>query len=156
MISDGPNQRYGGILAAFRDIVRDEGGQALGKGLSASVLRGTFISAGELASYDQGKSFLVHYVGGCRDDTAVHVGASLIAGLVSTTVAAPFDVLKTRGMNSTEPIGPAQLLTAAVRKEGLRVLLRGWVPAYCRLGPHAMICFPIMEQMRSLLGLSAI
>jgi len=54
MISDGATQRYSGVGAAFRDIVRQEGAAALGKGVSASVLRGTFISAGELASYDQG------------------------------------------------------------------------------------------------------
>jgi solute carrier family 25 (mitochondrial dicarboxylate transporter), member 10 len=156
MISDGARQRYAGIFAAFRDVVQQEGVRALGKGISASVLRGTFISAGELATYDQGKTFLTTYIGGRRDDTYVHIGASLIAGVASTTVAAPFDVLKTRGMNSTESIGPRQILVDAVRKEGLGVLMRGWVPAYCRLGPHAMICFPIMEKVRSVLGLGAI
>jgi hypothetical protein len=156
MISDGSRQRYAGIIAAFRTIIEEEGFKALGKGVSASVLRGTFISAGELATYDQGKTFLNTYIGGKRDDPLVHIGASLLAGLASTTVAAPFDILKTRGMASTESIGPRQLLTEAVRKEGFRVLMRGWVPAYCRIGPHAIICFPIMEKIRALLGLDAI
>ena len=156
MISDGATQRYAGVVSAFRSIVQQEGVQALGKGISASVLRGTFISAGELATYDQGKTLLITHVGGRRDDTGIHIGASLMAGLVSTTVAAPFDVLKTRGMNSTESLGPRQILVDAVRKEGLRVLMRGWVPAYCRIGPHAIISFPIMEKFRSLLGLEAI
>lgn len=156
MISDGATQRYAGVIAAFRDIVQQEGIHALGKGVSASVMRGTFISAGELATYDQGKTLLISLVGGRRDDTVVHIGASLLAGVVSTTVAAPFDILKTRGMNSTESLGPRRILVDAVRKEGLRVLMRGWVPAYCRIGPHAIICFPIMEKFRSLLGLEAI
>jgi dicarboxylate transporter 10 len=156
MISDGAHQRYAGIVNAFKHIIETEGIRALGKGVSASVLRGTFISAGELATYDQGKTFLTTYVGGRRDDTAVHIGASLMAGVASTTVAAPFDVLKTRGMVSTTSIGPRQILVEAVRKEGLRVLMRGWVPAYCRIGPHAIICFPIMEKIRSVLGLHAI
>ena len=103
-----------------------------------------------------GKTFLTTYLGGERGDTSVHVGASLIAGLVSTTVAAPFDVLKTRGMHATTFVSPRKLLVDAVRTEGPGVLMRGWVPAYCRLGPHAMICFPIMEQMRKLLGMDAI
>jgi solute carrier family 25 (mitochondrial dicarboxylate transporter), member 10 len=156
MISDGSNQRYAGVTAAFRDIVNAEGMKALGKGMSASVLRGTFISAGEMASYDHSKTILMYYLGGERGDRHIHIGASLIAGLVSTTVAAPFDVLKTRGMNSTISIGPWTILLQAIRKEGLGVLMRGWVPAYCRLGPHAMICFPIMEFIRNLLGLDAI
>ena len=34
MISDGAKQRYSGVIAAFRDIVHQEGTAALGKGLS--------------------------------------------------------------------------------------------------------------------------
>jgi hypothetical protein len=32
-------------------------------------------------------------------------------------------------------------------------LFRGVTPAYLRLGPHALVCFPLFEQIRGLFGL---
>lgn len=49
--------------------------------------------------------------------------------------------------------GLVSLFINVVRNEGPTALLRGWLPAYLRLGPHAIICFPIFEQFRLLLGL---
>ncbi len=57
-------------------------------------------------------------------------------------------------MNAVEPKGMLETLKAVVREEGLLVLLRGWLPAYLRLGPHALICFPLFEQIRVAFGLS--
>lgn len=45
---------------------------------------------------------------------------------------------------------------SVVRKEGMLILFRGWLPAYLRLGPHALICFPIFENIRRLFGLDYI
>lgn len=59
-----------------------------------------------------------------------------------------------RAMNAVEPKGMLETLKAVVREEGLLVLLRGWLPAYLRLGPHALICFPLFEQIRVAFGLS--
>ena len=47
-------------------------------------------------------------------------------------------------------------LQRTVRVEGATALFRGWWPAYCRLGPHALICFPVFEQFRSLVGVEAL
>jgi dicarboxylate transporter 10 len=57
-------------------------------------------------------------------------------------------------MNATGHASAARIFYDTVRKEGIFTLYRGWVPAYFRLGPHAMICFPIFEQLRKLFGLS--
>lgn len=43
-----------------------------------------------------------------------------------------------------------------LRSEGAGTLFRGWLPSYLRLGPHALICFPIFEQLRFLAGLDYI
>ena len=45
--------------------------------------------------------------------------------------------------------GPRELLA----REGARALFRGWLPTYFRLGPHAILTFPLLEQMRRALGL---
>lgn len=46
--------------------------------------------------------------------------------------------------------------TSIIREEGILILFRGWLPAYLRLGPHALICFPIFENIRRLFGLDYI
>ena len=54
-------------------------------------------------------------------------------------------------------VGPgtnaAGALARRVKQEGARALLAGWWPAYCRLAPHAILTFPLLEQMRALAGL---
>ena len=37
-----------------------------------------------------------------------------------------------------------------VRQEGPQALLKGWVPAYVRLGPHTIITFLALEQLKRL------
>ena len=62
-------------------------------------------------------------------------------------------------MNSSSTVSVANMaksLMKVVKEEGVLTLFRGWVPAYLRLGPHALICFPILEQIRRLFGLSYI
>ena len=93
-----------------------------------------------------------------QEGIGLHVAASLITGVVATTVAAPFDMIKTRMMNDSAGAtaryaSAGDALYQTVSKEGLAALLRGWWPAYFRLGPHALICFPVFEQMRAFVGI---
>jgi len=145
--------RYTSIPHACRDIARTEGlvqGLLL-RGVSASAPRGAAIAIGEVTTYDQTKSYLKqHY----EDGLALHIVTSLITGVVATTVAAPFDLLKSRVMASTHPNDNfASVLAKLLRQEGPRSLFNGWVPTYLRLGPHAILTFPLLEAMRKGLGL---
>ena len=70
------------------------------RGASASAPRGAAIAVGEVTTYDQVKTYLKHHY---EDGFAVHVVTSLITGVVATTVAAPFDLLKSRVMASDRP-----------------------------------------------------
>ena len=75
----------------------------------------------------------------------------MITGVVATTVAAPFDTIKSRVMARGGNAWTA--LRSLVAREGLAALLAGWWPAYCRLAPHAILTFPLLEQLRRLAGL---
>ena len=66
----------------------------LTRGVSASAPRGAAIAVGEVCTYDQAKAWLKRC--GYADGFVLHVFTSLITGLVATTVAAPFDLLKSR------------------------------------------------------------
>jgi len=148
---------YPSTIQAVSIISRTEGFAALYKGLIPSTLRGACIAAGELATYDFAKKELVCVFGieASDEGTGLHVAASLITGFVATSVAAPFDLLKSRAMNERGASSTSTylFLKTAVEKDGPQVLLRGWLPSYLRLGPHALICFPMFEQIRKLLGL---
>ena len=139
--------------SAMLDVVRTEGlvrGLLL-RGASASAPRGASIAVGEVTTYDQTKSYLCqHY----EDGFGLHVVTSLITGVVATTVAAPFDLLKSRVMASTNPAdGFVEVLARLLRHEGPLALFNGWWPTYLRLGPHAILTFPLFEAMRRALGL---
>jgi hypothetical protein len=142
---------YPSTFAAYPTLARDEGLRGLFRGVFPSTLRGASIAVGELAAYDQCKHELKRRAG-LGEGPALHGAASLATGVCATTMAAPFDVVKTRAMAGHSTASSFSLLAAAVRQEGPRTLFRGWVPAYCRLGPHALICMPVFEQMRAFAG----
>lgn len=146
---------YSSVLNGFHKIIKTEGISGLYKGVIPSTLRGAFIAAGELATYDHTKELLKFY-SSISEGFTLHAIASLITGLVATTVAAPFDMIKTRAMNSTESINPVRVVISVIRYEGTLALFRGWLPAYLRLGPHALICFPLLENIRYSFGLKYI
>lgn len=86
---------YQSIISGASSIYYREGVAGLYKGLLASTLRGAMISVGELATYDQAKHLLKKWTD-LGEGWSLHICSSLITGLVATTVAAPFDLLKTR------------------------------------------------------------
>ena len=108
-------QLYPSLFRAIMSIKQQEGWYGLYKGLLPSTLRGivlsinvvallitafyciigAFISVGELATYDQSK-YLVKKHFEISEGFQLHAISSLITGVVATTVAAPFDLLKTR------------------------------------------------------------
>jgi len=154
----GKPPTYRNTFHALYHIYQYEGGiRALYKGVGATMIRASFLTAAQLASYDHSKYLLkAHNI--LQEGVALHIVASLIAGLCATTAAAPADLLKSRYM--ADGAGTTRLyssvldcLVKTVRTEGPQALLRGWVPSYARLGPHFIIALPILEQSRRLFGL---
>ncbi|CAE8590212.1 unnamed protein product [Polarella glacialis] len=149
------SRSYPSALRAFAGLGEPEGFlRGCSRGMATSVTRAAVVNAGYLATYDHAKHSLVSSLGG-QDGPLFHVAASLISGLVTTTVAAPFDMLKTRVMASSE-VSVLQILKSAIAAEGASSLFRGWFPAYLRIGPHSLLCFPLLEEIRRILGLSYI
>lgn len=160
-------QRYASLVGALGEIARSEGAAGLYRGLVPSTLRGACIAVGELATYDIAKSALRGLArsadGDAEEGVTLHVAASLITGAVASVVAAPFDLIKTRAMSagaagaSERALSVAAVVRALAAEGGFPLsLFRGVLPAYLRLGPHALICFPLFEQLRVLLGLGNI
>ena len=147
-----------GVLAAMRTVAADEGlvRGLLVRGVSASAPRGAAIAIGEITTYDATKDALKGTFPTRADGSepfALHVVTSVVTGVVATTVAAPFDTIKSRVMAGGSGVNAASALGALLRSEGAGALLSGWWPAYCRLAPHAILTFPLLEQMRRVAGL---
>lgn len=87
----------------------------------------------QIACYDHIRGELQR--AGAHDEMGASLLATALAGLVTTTLAAPFDVLKTRVMAPSSRVGLAAA-AAELGAEGLRGAMRGWLPSCaCALSP---------------------
>ncbi|KAI5961279.1 DIC1 [Candida theae] len=144
-------RNYRNALDGLYKICKNEGMGSLFRGLSPNLVRGVLMTASQVVTYDIAKVFLIDQIRMDPSKKSTHFGASLIAGLVATTVCSPADVVKTRIMNSK---GSGQnaisIFKNAVSQEGVGFMFRGWLPAFIRLGPHTIVTFLVLEQLRGL------
>ena len=172
----GPELRNS-AWACAAGIARERGVAGLWRGAGMSTARSAILTASQCAAYDGAKSF----VRGTRrslgpenseksDDLFTHLCASMLTGLVTTTVTNPVDMIKTQlyvsspGPNSTKlsasrvraPGGAAEAARDVLRREGPRGFMRGWTANYLRLGPQTVITFVALEQLRKLAGMDAL
>ncbi|ESW98389.1 Mitochondrial dicarboxylate transporter [Ogataea parapolymorpha DL-1] len=150
-LPESQRRHYKHALDGLLKITREENLTALFRGLGPNLARGILMTASQVVSYDVAKKLLVENLSMDPKTKATHFSASLIAGLVATTVCSPADVLKTRIMNSS---GTGQssfgILKDAISREGLGFMFRGWTPAFIRLGPHTILTFIALEELRRL------
>lgn len=113
-------------------------------------MRGVLMTASQVVTYDIAKSLLVDNLHLDPSKKLTHFSASLLAGLVATTVCSPADVVKTRIMNAkgASKGGAFASLRTAVKSEGMGFMFRGWLPSFIRLGPHTIVTFLALEQLR--------
>eukprot|EP00041_Stephanoeca_diplocostata_P039267 m.1605691 g.1605691 ORF g.1605691 m.1605691 type:complete len:146 (-) comp25359_c0_seq7:10467-10904(-) len=94
----------------------------------------------------------------------LHFLSSICAGFIAVGVTNPVDVVKTRIMNQAvarDGLGmsyrsPIQCFFTVVTTEGVRGLYKGFFPSWLRLGPHTVVTFLVMEQLRAWAGMRAI
>jgi solute carrier family 25, member 34/35 len=130
-------------------------------------------SAAQLSSYDMFKEFLQQYekdekrIGGLGGGSgrslfvvpsgvSQHIVASVAASFITVTVMNPLDVISTRlyqsaGVN-TQYRGPIDCLIKTIRSEGVFALQKGWLAQFARLGPHTVLTFVFLEQLKPILS----
>ena len=76
--------------------------------------------------------------------------------MVATTACSPLDIIKTRIMNThfndSSVKHPWRMMIHMVENEGVTSLFKGWVPAFVRLGPHTIVTFLVIEQLKEWLA----
>jgi hypothetical protein len=148
---------YTSTFAAIPAIVKAEGFVGLTKGLAPSTLRGMSLSVGQLAVYDIVKTAVRDGLG-FKEGTQLHVMSALVTGVAASVLSAPFDYLKARTMaaDGSRETMRSVLRTLSAQGKLPGALYTGVAPAYLRQGPHALICWPVMEKLRAALDLDPV
>jgi solute carrier family 25 (mitochondrial uncoupling protein), member 8/9 len=131
-----------------------DGLSGLWRGTAPAAARAALLTASQCATYDVVKAALRRQTG-ASDGLPLQVAAGAITGVVTTTVTAPADVLKTR-MFAGGTGGVMEATRKLVAEEGFTALFKGWTANYVRLGPQTMIVFLVAEQLRRAFGLVAL
>jgi hypothetical protein len=136
-------------MGMLRYIYKTEGLAGLWRGSHLLVARGALMSSTQLAVYDLSKRALLE--SGFDDGSSVHIMASVAASLAMTTAIAPLDIVLTTyqagpfvGRVYASPLACATALAA----HRPALLLRGWLPLWCRFLPTSFLTFVIYEQLR--------
>lgn len=159
-----PAQRrnYRHILHAWGVMYKTEGPLFFTQGMLPNCIRCGLMTACQLASYDYFKN-LFGRVSGLQAESSsiVHLGSSVMAAFVATSVCSPIDVVKTQlmGLGSGKK-SVIRVVGDMTRAEGVRWVFRGWVPSFVRLGPQTVATLVLLEQhkkvYRRLLGINDI
>ena len=148
------NPRYEGFFDAINKIYLKYGWTAFYRGIGPSMLRAGFSVAATLGTYDHCKSIILANKwslqhGITEKDVRLHFICSLCSGFLATLLAVPFDVVKTRYQSQSfgQPmyLSARHCLSHIVEKEGIKVLFKGFVPMYARLGPWQITFFIVFE-----------
>jgi hypothetical protein len=172
---------YSGVLGGLRAVIEEGGLRGLLRGATPNVQRGMVTTAAQFTAYDFFKTFVSRNLPQLGDGFAQHLTASLMAGVVVASCACPFDVLRSRMMNSAKapPVvatvggaaavaagapGPVQSVyvyayrstwecaVQTARKEGVRGFYKGFLPYYMRVGPQVALMFVFFEQIQKVYG----
>lgn len=144
------------ISTVLLDCIRKEGILGLWQGASPSMMRTALLTASQCATYDEVKGIIMKTFG-WSDSLKTHFLGSAIAGLVTTSVTAPLDVVKTLMMAKGGVFrGPIHCLQEIWRTQGIRGMFKGWSANWARQGPMTTIIFVISESIRPLLGLESL
>eukprot|EP01095_Lingulamoeba_sp_RSL-Kostka_P017945 TRINITY_DN961_c0_g1_i2.p1 TRINITY_DN961_c0_g1~~TRINITY_DN961_c0_g1_i2.p1 ORF type:complete len:280 (+),score=85.21 TRINITY_DN961_c0_g1_i2:166-1005(+) len=148
-------RNYKNAFDGLIKIGRAEGIKGLWSGVIPNLQRAMLMTAGQLATYDQFKYFLLNFTGGVfKDNLITHFSSSLLAGFVATLLTMPADVTKTRLMTAKPGTyrGSLHCFFSIVKNEGPTALMKGFSPAFTRLGPHTILTFIFLENLKKLFG----
>lgn len=148
----GFQHEYRGPLSALFDLWRTEGIAGCLKGVATSTLRGLLGPGSQIVAYGElRREALARGADGAS--VLTHIACALASAAVSVACVNPVDVVRTRLYNA--PSGryasgvdaARQILTSG---EGVLAFYKGSGTHFLRLGPHMVLVFGILEQMKQL------
>lgn len=139
-----------GMMAVIKKVWQADGILGFWAGVKPNLARTFMVNAAELGTYDEAKELLQPYLG---NGLFTHVGASGVAGFTSACTSTPFDVIKTRLMNSAggqqQYSGIVDAGCQIVKQEGPLALYKGFLPICIRKLLWCGVFFVSYEQIRA-------
>eukprot|EP01038_Epipyxis_sp_PR26KG_P014920 gene14920-20069_t len=148
---------YKSTLSAITTIYNKNGFSGLYRGWIVTSSRAAVLTSAQLGSYDSIKHNLLINMLGMKEGFVLHLVASMSAGIITTTAANPFDVVKTRYLSDhdhTKYSTISDCVWKTFSQEGFRAFFKGWTAAYWRLGPHTVLSLLLIEEIRTLVGMN--
>jgi len=148
----GSKNIYNGTFDAYRTIAKQEGiVRGLWRGVSPNVARLSVVNCTEIVVYDIIKSYIL-YKKLMDDNVPCHFASALSAGLVTTIVASPIDVVKTRFMNAKAGSyrNPIHCAYTMLRQNGPTAFYKGFIPSFSRLSLWNVTFFLSFEQIKKI------
>ncbi|CAN8030891.1 unnamed protein product, partial [Ixodes persulcatus] len=139
--SSHPTAKYTSILHGTLCILREEGFTAFWKGHVPAQMLSVVYGGVQFSSYEYllkrsdstlGREAVIRW------SNTVHFACGFTSGCVSTAVAHPFDVIRTRLVAQLEPktyTSISQAVRLMWRQEGPRSFYRGMLPTLLQIGP---------------------
>ncbi|KAM4620004.1 dicarboxylate carrier UCP2 [Polymixia lowei] len=147
--SPGLARRYHGTIDAYKTIAKEEGIHGLWKGTAPNIARNAIVNCTELVTYDFIKDALLRS-NRMTDNLPCHFVSAFGAGLCTTVIASPVDVVKTRYMNSAlgQYSSVVNCALGMLTKEGPCAFYKGFMPSFLRLGSWNVVMFVTYEQLK--------
>ena len=147
---------YSNSLVALYKIATTEGTQGLYAGYGPCLITDMSFRGLQFMFYELGKKKLIESRGGVIAESSIEdLALGAVTGAVAAFVTNPFDVLTvrvmTRGMDgavssrATETRLAVNKLLAAVKRDGVKVLLDGAFYRCAALAPHSAVTFAVFE-----------
>ncbi|XP_029038423.1 mitochondrial 2-oxoglutarate/malate carrier protein-like [Osmia bicornis bicornis] len=145
-------RNYKNVFHAFSKIAKDEGVTTLWRGSVATMGRAVVVNISQLATYSHIKMLIATKLQ-MSDGPLLYFCASMLSGFLTVLNSMPFDVAKTRVQNiktTKKPPGLVPMMVSIARNEGIMALWKGFLPTYCRIGPHTVLTLLFNEQITKL------
>lgn len=146
------HSRYRGMFHAFTRIAHEEGFGALYKGIAPALLRQASYGTLKMGLYQRFKRLLSPHRNK-EGSLPTNIMAGMMAGVISSSVANPTDVLKVR-MQAANAAQPTRIWTAfhfVYTQEGLRGLYRGVGPTALRAAVLVSVLMPTYDLTKTLI-----
>jgi len=144
-----------GTFHAYKSIALTEGVRGLWRGIFPNCVRNSIVNATELVAYDMVKEMILHN-GLMSDQMPCHFVSGMASGLITTIVASPVDVVKTRYMNATPGIykNPMDCVIRTAKEGGALAFYKGFIPSFIREVCWATVMFVSFEQFKHYMALA--
>lgn len=157
VIAIGTQYHYKNSFQALTSIYKEGGIAGLYRGARIAGIRVAMGSAVQLTSYDFTKEYLLKLPYFERNQGLVlHFASAMVSGVLVTTAMNPADVMTTRMYNQPVVNGKGVYYTSILdcivkifKSEGLYGFYKGWTAHCARVGPHTILTFVFLEQLKN-------